>query len=246
MHERVGEVVGGDDVRESRGEERARAERTVPVAHDGLENKHGEVVGRLPRDTLDGEGNVGSGAGVVTDADLRADKLGLGTRALAELDGVLTDGEVAKVLLGKLDKRVVLDATSTDKDHAVSSVVGLDVLGEVVTLDGEDVVLGPEDGAAEGLALEGNSVEVVKDNLLLELVDLLLLTEDDITLALNSGGLELGVLEDVRDDVDSLVNVLAEGLGVVDSLLAGGVGVEVGAEVLDLELEGVLGSLVGA
>lgn len=220
VHERVGEVVGGNDVRETRREQGARAERSVPVAHDGLEDEHGEVVGRLPRNTLDGESKVAGGRGVVTDSDFGTNEAGLGRRRLAELDGALADGEAAKVLLGELNKRLVLDTTSTNKDHAVSGVVGLDVLGKVLTLDGEDVLLGAEDGAAEGLTLEGNRVKVVEDNLLLELVNLLLLTKDHIALTLDGRVLELGVLKNVGDDVDGLVNVLAESLGVVDGLLS--------------------------
>ncbi len=246
VHERVGEVVGRNNVRETRRKQRAGAERSVPVTHDTLEDKHGEVVGRLPRNTLDGEGKVAGGRGVVTDTDFGTNKGGLGRRRLTKLDGALADGEAAKVLLGKLDERLVLDPAGTDKDHAVSGVVGLDVLGEVLTLDGEDVLLGAKDGATKGLTLECNRVKVVEDNLLLKLVNLLLLTEDHIALALDSRVLELGVLKDVRDDVNSLVNVLAESLGVVDSLFAGSVGVEVGTKVLDLEFKSVLGSLAGS
>jgi hypothetical protein len=63
-------------------------------------------------------------------------------------------------------------------------------------------------------------VQVVEDNLLKLLVDLLLLAEDDITLALDGLGLELGVLEDVGEDVDGGGDVVVEGLGVVDGVLA--------------------------
>jgi hypothetical protein len=87
---------------------------------------------------------------------------------------------------------------------------------------------------------------MVKDDLLVLLVDLLLLTDYDVTLALDGGALQLGVLEDVRDDVDGLRDVLAEALGVVDGLLARGVRVEVGAEVLHFEFECMLGATAGA
>ena len=55
----------------------------------------------------------------------------------------------------------------------------------------------------------------------------------------------LGVLEDVRDNVDSSTDVLAEALGVVDGLFTGSVSVEVGTEILDLNLECVLTPTVG-
>jgi len=63
---------------------------------------------------------------------------------------------------------------------------------------------------------------------------------------LDGTAFKLGVLEDVRDDVDGLGDILAEGLGVVDRLLAQGVCIEVCAEVLHLKLEGVLGAMAGA
>ena len=89
-------------------------------------------------------------------------------------------------------------------------------------------------------------MEMVKDDLLVLLVDLLLLTHDDVTLALNSAAFELRVLQDVRNDVDGLRDVLTETLSVVYSLLARGVGIEVRAEVLHFELECVLGTTAGA
>lgn len=93
------------------------------------------------------------------------------------------------------------------------------------------------------LTLESDCVQVVEDDLLVLLVNLLLLPQDDVPLPLNSRLLQLGVLQDVGDDVDGLVNVLTERLGVVDGLLARGVCVEVGTKVLDLDLEGVLRAL---
>ena len=100
--------------------------------------------------------------------------------------------------------------------------------------------------AVSGRTLISDRMEMVKDNLLVLLVDLLLLTHDNVALALDSAAFELRVLQDVRDDVDGLRDILAETLGVVDGLLARGVGVEVRAEVLHFELECVLGTTAGA
>lgn len=94
--------------------------------------------------------------------------------------------------------------------------------------------------------LESDRVQVVKDNLLILLLDLFLLPKDDIALPLNRRLFELGVLENVGENVDCLGHVLVKGLGVVDGLLAGSVGVEVGAEVFDFELELGLRSGLGS
>jgi RNAse (barnase) inhibitor barstar len=63
---------------------------------------------------------------------------------------------------------------------------------------------------------------------------------------LNGAALKLGVLEDIGDDVDSLWDVLMEALGVVDRLLMQSVRIEVSAEILHLDLEGMLGATASA
>jgi hypothetical protein len=93
--------------------------------------------------------------------------------------------------------------------------------------------------------LERNGVKVIKDDLLELLVDLLLLPQDNVPLPLNRAALQLAPLQNIRDDLDTLANVLPEALGIVDGLLATGVGVEVRAQVLNLELELVLRTLAG-
>ena len=202
-------------------EEGGLAHSTVPVANDGLGDQTGEVVIILPADTLDGESNVSRRDGVVTETDLRADELGgalhLGSESLGG-GGRGLAGEATEVLLGEADELLVRDATGTDKDHAVSGVVGLDVVDQVVPLDGLDVLLGTEDGATKRLALESSGVKVVENNLLELLVNLLLLTQDDVPLTLNGTGLQLRVLKDVCEDVDGLGDIVVEGLRVVNSV----------------------------
>lgn len=202
-------------------EEGRLAHGTVPVTDDGLGDQSGEVVIILPADTLDGESDVSGGDGVVAETDLGTDKLGsallLGSEGKGS-GGRGLAGETTEVLLSESDELLVGNATGTDQDHAVSSVVGLDVFGQVVPGDGLDVLLGAEDGAAKGLGLVSGGVKVVEDNLLELLVNLLLLAQDHITLTLNGTSLELGVLKDIGEDVDGLGDIVVEGLGVVDSV----------------------------
>jgi len=61
---------------------------------------------------------------------------------------------------------------------------------------------------------------VVKDDFLKLLIHLLLLAKDDIALAFNGLRVELGVLEDIGQDVDRLWDIGVEGLGVIDGVLA--------------------------
>lgn len=199
------------------------AHSTVPVANNGLGNQGSEVVVILPADTLNGEGNVSGGNGVVTETDLRANELGGALHLSSESGGGGgrgLAGEATEVLLGEANELLVGDATSTDQNHTVSGVVGLNVVGQVLPADGLDVLLGAEDGTTKGLALVSGGVQVVKNNLLKLLVNLLLLAQDDVALALDGGRLELRVLEDIGKDVDSLGNIGVERLGVVDGVLA--------------------------
>ncbi|KAH8623407.1 hypothetical protein IG631_21886 [Alternaria alternata] len=222
-HEAVGQSVLRDEVAELAAKVVRGTHGAVPVTNDSLCDEGSEVVGVAPANTLNGNGDVGSAHGVVTEADLGTNEVGLrlllGSGGLGRVVLGLR-GEVGEVLLGEVDELLVGNTTSANEDHAVGSVVGLDVVLEIGALDALDVLLGSEDGAAEGLALEGSGVQVVKDDLLELLVDLLLLAEDDITLALDGLGLELGVLEDIGEDVDGGGDVVVEGLGVVDGVLA--------------------------
>ena len=96
------------------------------------------------------------------------------------------------------------------------------------------------------LTLESNGVQVVKDNLLHHLVYLLLLSQDDIALPLDGGLLELAVLQDIADDIHCFRHIISECFGVVDGLLPAGVGVQVCAQVLDLQLQGMLIALASS
>ena len=164
------------------------AHGAVPVADNGLGDKGGEVVVVLPADTLNSDGDVGGGHGVVTDPDLRSNEVGLALKTASGGVGLAVGVGVRKlgeVLLGQVNELLVGNATRANKDHAVGGVVGLDVVLEIAALDVADVLLGTEDGAAQRLALESGSVQVVEDNLLELLVNLLLLAKNHIALALD-------------------------------------------------------------
>lgn len=196
------------------------AKSLVVVANDGLGNEGSEVVVVGPADTLNGDSNVGGGDGVVADTDIGTDEVGplLGEDGSAALGG--GSRELGEVLVGHLDEPLVGNATGANENHAVGGVVVLDVVHELGTGDVTDVLTGAEDGAAEGLVLVGGSVKVVENNLLELLLNLLRLAENDVALALDGGLLELGVLENILENVDALGDVLVEGLGEVDSVLA--------------------------
>lgn len=62
-------MVLGNNARKLRALVGSSSEGAVPVANDGLRDKGGIVVGRVPRDTFGGNGDVSSGDGIVTETD---------------------------------------------------------------------------------------------------------------------------------------------------------------------------------
>jgi len=151
-HVRVGEAVRGHDVAQARREQRRRAEGAVPVAEDGLEDEHREVVRRAPAHALDRERKVDRRHRVVPDAHLRTHKVRPRVQRAAQPRRLGGHGQPGKVFLGELHERRVVYAARTDEHHPVRSVVRLNVLLEIGAFDRLDVFARTEDGAAEWLA----------------------------------------------------------------------------------------------
>ena len=210
-HEAVGKVIVVDEAAQLAALVRGAAHGLVVVADDSLGDQRGKVVIIVPANTLDSDSNVRGGNVVVAHTDLGADEAGL--LLGEEVGGVMRggSGEAVEVLLGKLYKFIVGNATSSDEDHAVGSVVGLDVAVEFGSGDVADVLARAEDSAAQGLVLVGGGMQVVEDDLVQLLLDLFRFPENDVALPFNSGGLELRVLEDIGEDVDALGDVGVEG-----------------------------------
>lgn len=102
-HEAVGQVVLVDVAAQLAALVGSIAHGLVVVADDGLGNQSSEVVVRVPADTLNGEGNVGSAESVVTDTDVRADEVSLLLGQNVGLTLNALGGDASKVLLGKLN-----------------------------------------------------------------------------------------------------------------------------------------------
>jgi hypothetical protein len=155
---------------------------------------------------------------VVTDPNFRANEVSARVRKTTKRNGVRGDREGRKMFFGEFHELLVVNTACADQDHAIRSVVGFDVIREVVTLDGQDVCLGAENRPTKRLNLECDGMEVIKNNFFKLLVNFLLLTENDVSLALYCSILKLRVLQYVTDDIDRDWDVLAEALGVVYGL----------------------------
>ena len=115
---------------------------------------------------------------------------------------------------------VVGERAGASDDDAGSDVVGLDVVDEVVALDGSDVALGTENRVAEAAALVGRRVQKVEHHFVLVGEHVLHLQEDRVALAVDGGGVVAGVQEDVAQNVHRAADVLREAARVVDGLLS--------------------------
>jgi len=219
-HEAVGKIVLVDPAAELAALVGSLANSLVVVANDSLSNESSEVVLGVPADTLDGESDVGSRHAIISDTDIRAHEVSLLLGAEVSTGLGTAGGKTSEVLLSELNKLLVGDTTGTNKNHAVSSVVVLDVVGKLGSGDVADVLFGAKDGAAKGLVLESSGVKVIENNLLNLLLNLFGLAEDNVALTLDGGFLELGVLENIGEDIDTLGNIRVESLGEVDGVLA--------------------------
>jgi hypothetical protein len=103
--------------------------------------------------------------------------------------------------------------------------VSVDVITQVTLGEGSNVLLRSQNGASQTSSLEGSGVQVVQDKLFLLLVDLGHFSQNNIAFSLNGILIEVGVEEDIRENLECLTNVLLEDLGKVNGLLTRSVGV---------------------
>jgi hypothetical protein len=155
-------------------------------------------------------------------------------------------GKSTKVLLREVHNLLVINSTGSGNDKSVGSVVGVDVVLQVSLGQVLDVLVRAENGAAETSAKEGRAVQLVQDDLLVLLVHLLGLAKNHIALAGDGSLVQLGVLQNVRQDLDSLGHIVLEDAGVIHGLFSGGIGIEVAADILDLNLQLLLRSVLGS
>ena len=201
--EGMGESFFSTIVSQGRGVVVSAAHRAVPGPDDGVGDHHGDVVGVWPSAALDGNSDMGEGHTVVTNTDVRSWKYQLTVQKrlpnsyqILDLTGesaleikrdlsIVFIGDLAEMFGGQFAEVVMVDSSSTGKDHSGSFVVGLDVVNEVVSADGPDVLGGAEDGTAKRSSLVGNWVQMIEYNLLQVHFDFLHFTENDTPFSLN-------------------------------------------------------------
>lgn len=117
------------------------------------------------------------------------------------------------MLAGQFNKFFVLNTTSSSQDHARGTIMGLDVIRQILTRDRPDKktalvfvqnivrctrlldIFGrSKDGAAQRSALEGSGVQMIENDFLEVGLDLLHLAQDNTAFTFNLLFPELGVL----------------------------------------------------
>ena len=142
-HEAVGQVVLVDESAELASHMRSIAHRLVPVTNDSLCDQSSEVVIILPAHTLDSNRNVCGWDGIITDSDLRSDELRLSLLCSSHCrrgTSVRLSRKASEVFLRELNELLVGNTSSTNKNHTVGSIVRLNVVDQVVSLDALDVL----------------------------------------------------------------------------------------------------------
>lgn len=89
-------------------------------------------------------------------------------------------------------------------------------------------------------------MQVVKYNFFSLLVYFLLLSKNDVSFSFNCVAFQFGILKNVRNDIDSLVNIFSESLCIVHSLFSRCVGIQVSTQILHLKLQIALRSFASS
>ncbi len=143
-------------------------------------------------------------------------------------------GKLAEVLLHLGYKALMIEVAGGGEDDVPWGELLAVEVEDGLLIEARDGLLGPEDGAAQRVALP----EVLGEELVDEIVGVVLvhldLFEDDALLALDLLGGEGGVKDKVGEDVEGRGDVLVQNLDVETDVLFAGKGIEVAADGVDL------------
>ena len=151
---------------------------------------------------------------------------------------LLRHRQVGEVAVGEVEQRLMLQRAGSGDDHPARAIVAAHVAGQRLPAHRLDGVLSAEDRAAHGLAAIGGSLEMVEDDVIRRVVRLADFLEDDAAFALQLLRHEGRMRQDVPEDIGGEGQILLQHLGVEGGILAGGIGVEVPADILDLPRDG--------
>mmetsp|Transcript_16010 Transcript_16010/g.44269 ORF Transcript_16010/g.44269 Transcript_16010/m.44269 type:complete len:252 (-) Transcript_16010:259-1014(-) len=150
------------------------------------------------------------------------------------------------MLVGQLTQFGVIDGTGSRHNHSWGRVLSGNIVDELFSGEGANVLLAAQNGASEGRSLKGRCVQVIQDQFFLILVDFLHFSENDLPFSLNGLRLKVGVQQNVGNDFNGSRDILREDLRKVSRLFARCVGIEVSTHVFNLFLQLSLGAFLGS
>ena len=145
----------------------------------------------------------------------------------------LVGAERRQQRFGARDDPVVVDRARRGDDRRAGAIVAAQIGGDRRAVEAADAFAGAEDRPADRLARPGGGGEEIEDEIVGRVLDRADLLQNDVLLAREFFRIEPAVGEDVGDDVERKVDVLAEHAGEIGGLLDAGLGVEIAADVLD-------------
>mmetsp|Transcript_128578 Transcript_128578/g.274226 ORF Transcript_128578/g.274226 Transcript_128578/m.274226 type:complete len:452 (+) Transcript_128578:149-1504(+) len=224
----------------SRDGARHQARVLLVGADDLLHHHEGDSVGAPPGYGLPAHRDVGGGSHLV----IAVDKLGtaeVGLRVVDRLGSGLHAPEGGRRQLHQL---LMLHGAGGSNHHLVRGEILVHVALQLRLGDGLHALEGTDGGGAQGVVTEGTLVEPVIDHGTRRLLRLLQLPHNGLLLLRQVGNWD--VRDEVRKDVDTLLDVLVEQGHGVGRLLAAGAHTQHGAQGLHLGLQLGLGPLLRA
>ena len=141
--------------------------------------------------------------------------------------------QIAELALGQFNQFLVIDLARRRDHHGIGGVVAAHVAGQGVTGKAGDGLDRAENRAADRLVRIGRFLQQIEHQIVGRVLDLADLLDDDAALALQFDRIEGRALQDVAQQIDRKRHVLTQHAGVVGSLLARRIGVQMAPHVLD-------------
>lgn len=224
-----------------RGVVHSTALRTIPGADQGVGHHKRHIVLVGPSATLNGNRDMSQWNRVIANANLRS-----GESACAQLGCFAVERvvQLAQMTLRQIDQLLVVHSASGGQNNTIRLVVAAHVVLQIRLSDRLDVLCGSQNRLAQWSSLESSGVQMVEHDFLQIGLHFLHLAQNNSALAFNFSLTQLRILNDVGEDFHRLRHILGQTLGVEHRLLPGRVGVQVGAQILNLEFEVGLRPLV--
>jgi hypothetical protein len=150
-----------------------------------------------------------------------------------------------EMLLSEVYQLLMVDISSAYNDHILAKVVSLVEVNNHIAVNLVNVVNVTEDGLAHHVLTIDVIVDVLHEGFHLIVIGCFQLLPYGIFFHLQVIGVIVGVAQHISQDLNRFWDVVLEGKDVIESVLSGGIGVELGTHILDLLLKLSAGSALG-